>query len=192
MCICLWPEFDCPEVTLCGWQDIKIQLLLLLLLFGSRHVLHWPCLRGTYPALEPAQHSTGSSVALQTLLAWEGNWLVVQVFFLPFFFFFWLVVLCTLSLIIMYINIKRSWTHALIKPELFKYHSVCCFSDGLNKSVVVVWGRNIIFLQIFFYLAMAPFQTPVHHPSLTAHLPAQDSLIACAHLVTMDTNVSDR
>ena len=31
MCICLWPEFDCPEVTLCGWQDIKIQLLLLLL-----------------------------------------------------------------------------------------------------------------------------------------------------------------
>ena len=30
MWICLWPEFDCPEVTLCGWQDIKIQLLLLL------------------------------------------------------------------------------------------------------------------------------------------------------------------
>ena len=27
MCICLWPEFDCPEGTLCGWQDIKIQLL---------------------------------------------------------------------------------------------------------------------------------------------------------------------
>ena len=27
MWICLWPEFDCPEVTLCGWQDIKIQLL---------------------------------------------------------------------------------------------------------------------------------------------------------------------
>ena len=27
MCICLWPEYDCPEVTLCGWQDIKIQLL---------------------------------------------------------------------------------------------------------------------------------------------------------------------
>ena len=33
MCICIWPEFDCPEVTLCGWQDIKIQLLLLLLFF---------------------------------------------------------------------------------------------------------------------------------------------------------------
>ena len=31
-CTCLWPEFDCPEVTLCGWQDIKIQLLLLLVL----------------------------------------------------------------------------------------------------------------------------------------------------------------
>ena len=29
MCICFWPEFDCPEVTLCGWQDIKIQLQLL-------------------------------------------------------------------------------------------------------------------------------------------------------------------
>ena len=29
MCICLWPEFDCPEVTLCGWQTIKIQLLLI-------------------------------------------------------------------------------------------------------------------------------------------------------------------
>ena len=35
MCICLWPEFDCPEVTLCGWQDIKIQLLLLLLLIAG-------------------------------------------------------------------------------------------------------------------------------------------------------------
>ena len=31
-CICLWPEFDCPEVTLRGWQDIQIQLLLLVLL----------------------------------------------------------------------------------------------------------------------------------------------------------------
>ena len=25
-----WPEFDCPEVTLSDWQDIKIQLLLLI------------------------------------------------------------------------------------------------------------------------------------------------------------------
>ena len=29
----LMTKFDCPEVTLCGWQDIKIQLLLLLLFF---------------------------------------------------------------------------------------------------------------------------------------------------------------
>ena len=28
MCTCLCPEFDCHEVTLCGWHDIKIQLLL--------------------------------------------------------------------------------------------------------------------------------------------------------------------
>ena len=28
VCICLYPyELDCLEVTLCGWQDIKIQLL---------------------------------------------------------------------------------------------------------------------------------------------------------------------
>ena len=27
MCICVWPEFDCPEVTLCSWQDIKIRIL---------------------------------------------------------------------------------------------------------------------------------------------------------------------
>ena len=27
MYICLWPDFDCPEMTLCGWYDIKIQLL---------------------------------------------------------------------------------------------------------------------------------------------------------------------
>ena len=27
MCTSLWPEFDLPEVTQCGWQDIKIQLL---------------------------------------------------------------------------------------------------------------------------------------------------------------------
>ena len=28
-CVCLWPEFDFPEMTPRGWQDIKIQLLLL-------------------------------------------------------------------------------------------------------------------------------------------------------------------
>ena len=27
VCICFWLEFNCPEVTLSGWQDIKIQLL---------------------------------------------------------------------------------------------------------------------------------------------------------------------
>ena len=27
MCICLWPESDRLEVTKCGWQDVKIQLL---------------------------------------------------------------------------------------------------------------------------------------------------------------------
>ena len=31
MCIYLCPEFDCLKMTLCGWQDIKIQLLLLIL-----------------------------------------------------------------------------------------------------------------------------------------------------------------
>ena len=36
MCICLWPEFDCPEVTLCGWQDIKIQLLLFTLFYFQK------------------------------------------------------------------------------------------------------------------------------------------------------------
>ena len=30
MCICLSAEFDCPEVTLCGWQDIMIQINFLL------------------------------------------------------------------------------------------------------------------------------------------------------------------
>ena len=30
MCICLWPEFDCPEVTLYGWQDVKFQLLIMI------------------------------------------------------------------------------------------------------------------------------------------------------------------
>ena len=29
----LMTEFDCPEVTLCGLQDIKIQLLLLLYIY---------------------------------------------------------------------------------------------------------------------------------------------------------------
>ena len=36
MCICLWPEFDCPGVTLCGWQEIKIQLLTL-----KRRTVNW-------------------------------------------------------------------------------------------------------------------------------------------------------
>ena len=31
--MCLWPEFDWYKVTLCGWQDIKIQLLTNLPLF---------------------------------------------------------------------------------------------------------------------------------------------------------------
>ena len=44
MYICLRPEFDCPEATLCGWQDIKIQLLLLLLLLQN-----WLNLLQLYP-----------------------------------------------------------------------------------------------------------------------------------------------
>ena len=53
----MWEEFrnvyvlmtwvDCPEVTLCGWKDIKIQLLLLLLLLllhATQCCDHW--LRG--------------------------------------------------------------------------------------------------------------------------------------------------
>ena len=43
MCICLWPEFECPEVTLCGWQDIKIQLLVLLPI-----CTWWLCLFATF------------------------------------------------------------------------------------------------------------------------------------------------
>ena len=27
VCLCLWLEFGCPEVTQCGWQDVEIQLL---------------------------------------------------------------------------------------------------------------------------------------------------------------------
>ena len=44
MCSCLWPEFDCPEATLCGWQDIKIQLLLLLpdVMHRKHSVQYWP------------------------------------------------------------------------------------------------------------------------------------------------------
>ena len=43
MCIWLWPEFDCPEVTLCGWQDITVQLLLLLdILAGVSLFRHSP------------------------------------------------------------------------------------------------------------------------------------------------------
>ena len=50
--IYMWEEFRnmylfmtwvCPEVTLCGWQDIKIQLLLLvdLWLFGWMYIMLW-------------------------------------------------------------------------------------------------------------------------------------------------------
>ena len=38
MCICLWPAFDCLR-WLCGWQDIKIQLLLLLLSRYQRQII---------------------------------------------------------------------------------------------------------------------------------------------------------
>ena len=43
MCICLWLEFDCPEVTLCDWQDIKIQLLLLVSLICKQEWGEWYC-----------------------------------------------------------------------------------------------------------------------------------------------------
>ena len=46
MFICLWPEFDCPEVTLCGWHDIEIQLLVLCvcvcILLRYVFGVHWP------------------------------------------------------------------------------------------------------------------------------------------------------
>ena len=39
----------CPEVTLCGWQDIKIQLLLLLPLYGIWTL--WLCENNTFTTL---------------------------------------------------------------------------------------------------------------------------------------------
>ena len=60
MCICLWPEFDCAEMTLWGWKDVKMQLLAVAQgqrawrasrVEGGSHlslicflVLHWPFL----------------------------------------------------------------------------------------------------------------------------------------------------
>ena len=60
MCVCLGPEFDCPEVTLCGWQDIKIQLLLLY--------AHNKSLKGEFKALVHEYAQTGFfSEALNTI-----------------------------------------------------------------------------------------------------------------------------
>ena len=35
-CICLWPKFDCSEVTLFGWLDIKIKNIILEYNFLSK------------------------------------------------------------------------------------------------------------------------------------------------------------
>jgi len=35
MCICLWQEFDHPEVTLYSWQDVKILIPTTKIVFGS-------------------------------------------------------------------------------------------------------------------------------------------------------------
>ena len=49
MCVCLWPEFDCLEVTLCGWRDVKIQLLLLLPPSHPTPPLSGPAISLMYP-----------------------------------------------------------------------------------------------------------------------------------------------
>ena len=47
--VCLWPEFDCPEVILCGWHDIKIQILInwLTCLFLKPVRVYWQILHAT-------------------------------------------------------------------------------------------------------------------------------------------------
>ena len=37
-------EFDCPEVTLCGWQDVKIQLLTTSTLYERWDAVHISCI----------------------------------------------------------------------------------------------------------------------------------------------------
>ena len=56
MHVCLWPEFDCPEVTSCGWQDIKIQLLWCIQFYFFLWLLTYPpppppydCMNSVYP-----------------------------------------------------------------------------------------------------------------------------------------------
>ena len=47
--VCLWHEFDCPEVTLCSWHNIKIQLLTnwLTCLFLKPARVYWQILHVT-------------------------------------------------------------------------------------------------------------------------------------------------
>ena len=62
ICICLWPEFDCPEVTLCGWQVIKIQLLLLLASWTIRLDTH----RTDSHTEQPGDDKNGEHILTQT------------------------------------------------------------------------------------------------------------------------------
>ena len=39
MCICLWPEFDCPEVTLCH-VCVCVRVAMHVFVGGDTHVLH--------------------------------------------------------------------------------------------------------------------------------------------------------
>ena len=47
VCICLWQEFDCPEVTLCCWQDVTILVdtsvirMILLVGYHPEILLHY-------------------------------------------------------------------------------------------------------------------------------------------------------
>ena len=76
ICICLWPEFDCPEVTLCGWQDIKIQLLTVL---TRRADVSWKALSvesspwGTSPWPEIALNQTYLAKTISQPSKWRAE-----------------------------------------------------------------------------------------------------------------------
>ena len=51
-------EFDCPEVTLCGWQDVKIQLLC---------VYNYTLVHSRADNVLPLKPGVGQNIATQAL-----------------------------------------------------------------------------------------------------------------------------
>ena len=130
MFIYLWPESDSSAVTLCGWQDTKIQLLLLVM-----------SQVGVFLFLHAAWNS--GPVLFHFLLHFSQAVVVLGLFLLVFFFFYTHKLMCvavsvTVNMILMHDSLTNEMNELLERAQSLQLEELRETAEVATERVQLV------------------------------------------------------